>query len=175
MADAHPRHVVFMGVSGSGKTTLARLVSERLGWPIAEADDFHPAANIDKMRSGIALTDEDRWPWLRAIRDWMAQQSEAGRSTVVACSALRRVYRDVLREAGDSVSFVLLEGDFDTLEARLLARKGHFMGATLLNSQLDTLEALDDDEDGVTLDADETPERLVAETMSALGLSGTRA
>lgn|SRR5690625_2865122 len=171
MADQRsPRHVVVMGVSGSGKTTLAKLLSEELGWPLAEADDFHSSANIEKMRSGTPLTDEDRWPWLRNIRDWMTEQHAAGRNTLVACSALRRVYRDVLREAEGHVSFVLLEGDFETLEARLLARKGHFMGATLLNSQLDTLEKFDDDEEGFVLDAERPPEELLAATIEALEL-----
>src|SRR5690625_4050270 len=92
------QHLILMGVSGSGKTTIAELLTERLGWAFAEADDFHPSANIEKMSAGIPLTDEDRWPWLRTIAEWLSTKTAAVQNTVVTCSALRRVYRDLLRE-----------------------------------------------------------------------------
>jgi gluconokinase len=165
-----PQHVVIMGVSGSGKTTLAVRLQQRLGWPYAEADDFHPAANVDKMTAGIALTDADRQPWLAAMRDWLTREAIAGRSTLVTCSALRRVYRDVLREAVGRVRFVHLTADADLIESRLEAREGHFMPSALLPSQLDALEPLTEEEDGVVMLVDEPPETVAARTLEALDL-----
>src|SRR5690606_25924853 len=109
--DGEVQHLVLMGVSGSGKTTLARELEERLGWPYAEADEFHPEANIAKMSAGTPLTDDDRRPWLEAMRDWLTAQTRAGRSSVVTCSALRRAYRDLLRTAEGRVRFVHLTED----------------------------------------------------------------
>ena len=103
------QHLVVMGVAGVGKTTVAALLADRLGWAVAEADDFHPTANIVKMASGVPLDDDDRWPWLRAIRDWTTEQETAGQDSVVTCSALKRRYRDVLRQAAGRVRFVHLE------------------------------------------------------------------
>lgn len=165
-----PRHVVVMGVSGSGKTTVAELLSDQLGWRMAEGDDFHPEANVAKMAAGTPLTDDDRWPWLRTIRDWISEQHEAGRSSVTSCSALRRAYRDVLRGAAGPVAFVLLDGDAATLEERMGTRQGHFMPAKLLRSQLATLEPLEADEHGAVLDLSHTPQHLVAEAVAALDL-----
>lgn len=159
-----------MGVSGSGKTTLARLLQDRLGWPYAEADDFHPAANIDKMTAGVALTDADREPWLEAMRDWLTAQARAGRSTLVTCSALRAAYRQVLREAEGRVRFVHLTAAPELLGDRLAARVGHFMPAALLPSQLAALEPLADGEDGVIVPVDEPPEAVADRTLEALGL-----
>ncbi len=167
--EQEPRHVVVMGVSGCGKTTVARLLQQRLGWPMVEGDDFHPAANVAKMAAGTPLTDEDRWPWLRTIRDWLTEQHEAGRSSITSCSALRRAYRDVLREAGP-VSFVLLHGEVALLEERMAARRGHFMPSGLLRSQLGTLERLADDEHGVVLDLRHTPQELADQAVTALRL-----
>ena len=112
-----PQHLVIMGVSGSGKTTISTLLSEHLGWIAAEADEFHPAANIAKMSSGTPLTDEDRWPWLDSIRTWMDTQAGNGRSTIVTCSALKRAYRDVLSTAAGEVHFIHLDGDVDVVAA----------------------------------------------------------
>lgn len=154
--------VVVMGVSGSGKTTVARAVADQLDWDVGEGDDLHPRSNVEKMAAGVPLTDNDRWPWLMAVRAWIDRQIDrqideqideridgqiAGRGAVIACSALRRSYRDVLRRP--EVLFVLLDGDRETLLARLRARHGHFMPASLLDSQLATLERPDADERAV--------------------------
>lgn len=164
------QHLVIMGVAGSGKTTLADLLDGRLGRLYAEADDFHPQANIDKMAAGTPLTDEDRWPWLDAIRDWLTEQTRAGRSAIVTCSALKRVYRDVLRQAEGRVRFVHLTAPPTLLEDRMAHREGHFMPTTLLPSQLATLEPLDPDEDGVSVVVDVPPEEVADRALAALGL-----
>ncbi|MER7797011.1 gluconokinase [Microbacterium sp. NPDC096154] len=146
-------HIVVMGVAGAGKSTVARALADRTGWPFAEGDELHPPANVTKMRAGEPLTDDDRQPWLERVRAWMDERGAAGESTVVACSALRRRYRDVLRGARGSVRFVLLTADTAELRKRIGAREGHFMPASLLASQLATLEPLARDERGMTLDA----------------------
>jgi gluconokinase len=163
--------LVVMGVSGSGKSTIARLLADRLGWEFAEADEFHPPANITKMTAGTPLTDEDRWPWLRSIAAWMTERAEAGADVVVTCSALRRVYRDVLREAGSDVRFVHVAGSKELIAGRMASRSGHFMPPSLLESQIATLEPLEDDEDGVVVDLADPPERIVEEALTRLGLS----
>lgn len=159
-----------MGVSGSGKTTLAGILSARLGRAAAEADEFHPPENIAKMAAGVPLTDEDRTPWLAALRDWLSEQALAGRSTVVTCSALRRAYRDVLRTASGRVRFVHLGPAPDLIARRMAARTGHFMPVSLLPSQLATLEPLDEDEDGLTLTVDAPPDTVADHVVAALGL-----
>ncbi|GEN81136.1 gluconokinase [Actinotalea fermentans] len=172
-ADVRPEpvHLVIMGVSGSGKTTLARILQTRLGWPYAEADEFHPQANIDKMTAGTPLTDEDRWPWLAAMRDWLTEQARAGRSTIVTCSALRRTYRDVLREAEGRVRFVHLTAAPDVIAPRLDHRAGHFMPPSLLPSQFATLEPLADGEDGAVVVVDVPPEEVADRALAALGIA----
>jgi gluconokinase len=159
-----------MGVSGSGKTTLATLLSERLGWPYAEADDFHPPANVDKMTAGVALDDEDRWPWLRTIRDWLTTAARAGTSTIVTCSALKRAYRDVLAEAEGRVRFLHLTAPTELIGSRLASRAGHFMPAALLPTQVAALQPLAQDEDGLTLVVDVPPGELADRAVEALGL-----
>ena len=154
-----------MGVSGTGKSTTAALLAERLGRPMIEGDDLHPVANVEAMRAGRALTDADRGPWLRAIRDAM---TAAGGSTVVTCSSLRRAYRDVLRTAEGRVRFVHLVVPADELARRLAVRRGHFMPATLLASQLATLEPLGPDEDGVNVPVHGTPDQVVDEALRLL-------
>ncbi|WOP19755.1 gluconokinase [Raineyella sp. LH-20] len=166
-------HVVVMGVAGSGKSTIAHGLADRLGWPVAEGDDFHSAENIAKMTGGHPLTDEDRWPWLDSIAAWTAAQDEAGRSTLVTCSALRRVYRDRLRTAPGRTVFVHLVGSPELLAARLAARTDHFMPASLLPSQLATLEPLDSDEDGVVIDIEQNVEQMLDCIVAAL-VSGDR-
>lgn len=167
-------HLVVMGVSGSGKTTVAEGVVERTGWVLAEADTFHPQANIDKMASGTPLSDEDRWPWLRDLAAWMAGHGTKGESTVITCSALKRVYRDVLREdvaaleGAHRVVFAHLGGSAEVIAQRLEGRQGHFMPASLLQSQIDTLEDLDPDEDGVRLDLTATPTELIDQVMQSV-------
>ncbi|GAA1671402.1 gluconokinase [Glycomyces endophyticus] len=158
--------LVVMGVSGSGKSTVAELLARRLGWVFAEGDEFHSAANVAKMRAGEALTDADREPWLAALRDWIGEQADAGRSTVVTCSALRHHYRDVLREASARVRFVHLDGSRDLIAERLGHRKGHFMPPALLDSQLAALEPLVEGEDGIRVDVAHTPEEIVAQVVA---------
>ncbi|MBK1788752.1 gluconokinase [Prauserella cavernicola] len=162
--------LVVMGVSGSGKTTIAELFRDRLDWRMAEADEFHPRSNIEKMSAGTPLTDADREPWLRAIRDWISECDAAGENTVVTCSALKRAYRDILREATAHVRFVYLHGTTDTVGARLAARSGHFMPPSLLGSQFADLEPLATGEDGVTVDVTDGPERVAATALARLGL-----
>ena len=147
-----PVHLVVMGVSGSGKMTLAVALVERLGWPYAEADDFHPQANVDKMHDGHPLTDEDRKPWLRALAAWTGERDAEGASTVMTCSALRRAYRDVLRDGAGGTLFCHLDGDKHQLLGRMQGRE-HFFPPELLESQLDTLEPLEPDEDDFVVDA----------------------
>jgi gluconokinase len=165
------RHIVVMGVSGCGKTTVARRISASTGFAFAEADEFHSAANVSKMHAGIPLTDDDRWPWLRALAGWMAERAVAGESTVVACSALRRSYRELLCQGPPSVTFVHLDGDVATIRRRLSRRKGHYMPASLLDSQVATLEGLQADEKGIVLDVAVPPADLAERALQQLGLS----
>ncbi|MDO5035176.1 MAG: NADP-dependent phosphogluconate dehydrogenase [Actinomycetaceae bacterium] len=160
---SEPIHVVVMGVSGSGKTTVAGILQDRWGWEFAEADEFHPQANIDKMHAGIPLTDEDRAPWLKLIREWMTSQEKAGKSTIVTCSALKKGYRDVLREGGAPVVFMHLDGDHSLLASRLAARTDHFMPPSLLDSQFATLEDLTADELGAVVDIAGTPAEIASQ------------
>jgi gluconokinase len=142
---------VVMGVSGSGKTTIAEGIGQRLGWPLLEGDRFHPPANVEKMSRGIPLTDEDRWPWLRAIAEAIDEIRARGDSAVVACSALKRAYRDILIGDRSDVVLVYLQGDKGLIAGRMAARKGHFMPVTLLDSQFATLEEPGPDERPVTV------------------------
>ena len=164
-------HVVFMGVSGSGKSTVAEAVNDRLGWEFAEGDDFHPPANVDKMAAGRPLTDEDRIPWLEALADWTRERDRAGTPTLMSCSALRRSYRDILRRGGEHTFFVHLAGDKGLLLERMNSREQHFMPPTLLESQLDTLEPLADDEAGMVLDVADPPQRLAEQVLRRLDLA----
>jgi gluconokinase len=167
---AEPDVVIVMGVSGTGKTTVAKRIAHAMGWQFAEGDDFHSAANVAKMASGRPLTDEDRWPWLESIGEWITAQVAAGESAVVTCSALRRAYRDVLRRDRPQVRFLHLTVPMDLLEARMNRRAGHFMPTSLLGSQLATLEGLEPDEPGVDVPNTGTPEQVVAASLAALGL-----
>lgn len=158
-----PMHVVLMGVCGCGKTSVAAVLQDRWGWDFAEADEFHPQANVDKMHSGTPLTDEDRWPWLERIRQWMTNHETQGKSTIVTCSALKHSYREVLRRGVGRVIFVHLDGDRHLLERRLAARTDHFMPASLLDSQYATLEQLQDDELGFRVDIAGTPVQIATD------------
>ena len=160
------RHVVVMGVSGCGKSVVGAAVASWLERPFAEGDEFHPPENIAKMESGTPLNDEDRWPWLRSLADWIAERDAAGEQGVVTCSALKRSYRDVLRKGAPGVVFVHLHGDFDLIAQRQGARQDHFMPSSLLQSQFDTLEPLADDEEGVVIDVAGTPEEIAEEAMA---------
>jgi gluconokinase len=166
--------IVVMGVAGAGKTTVARLLARRLGCALAEADDFHPPANVARMASGVPLTDEDRRPWLAAIAAWIAAQDGAGRDAVVTCSALKRAYRDVLRAASPRLLFVHLTAAPELLATRMAGRTGHFMPPSLLGSQIATLEPLDPDERGITLDAVAAPEALVERAAAFAMAAGVR-
>jgi gluconokinase len=163
--------VVVMGVSGSGKSTVAVGIAQALGWAFAEGDDFHSEANKHKMASGLPLTDEDRWPWLRTIGAWMDDQLRAGRSAVVTCSALRRAYRDLLREGRPTVRFCELDAPEGLIAERLKVRRGHYMPPSLLPSQLATLEPLAADEPGVHVSVAATPEQIVRDALAALELT----
>jgi len=143
--------IIGMGVSGCGKTTVASTLARRLDWAFAEADRFHSAANVAKMQGGTPLTDEDRRPWLDAIAGWIDERLAAGEPGVVSCSALKRAYRDRLRVGHDSVWFVHVDVPEDELAERMAARTGHYMPASLLDSQLAALEPLGPDEPGVTV------------------------
>jgi len=162
-------HLVVMGVSGSGKSTVGEAIAQRLGWHFAEGDDFHPPENVAKMERGDPLVDEDRWPWLEKLAEWTSEQHEQGISTVVTCSALRKVYRDILRRGGDTY-FVHLVGDKNLLMERMEGRE-HFMPPSLLESQLDTLEQLDSDEAGMTQDVANPPQRIANVVAAQLDLS----
>ena len=151
--------VVLMGVAGSGKSTVGAMVAARLDWPFQEGDLLHPAANIAKMAAGHPLTDEDRQPWLARVREWVAAHQDG----VITCSALKRSYRDVLRDP--HVVFVHLAANRDELLARLATRTGHFMPAALLDSQLADLEPPAPDEHALTLDASEPPAEQVARVL----------
>ncbi|MEU8409719.1 gluconokinase [Micromonospora sp. NPDC048842] len=164
------RHVVVMGVSGAGKTTVARGIGVATGLTFAEADEFHSPQNVARMRSGVPLDDTTRWPWLRDIAGWIADRGAEGRSTVLACSALKRSYRDVLRQGPFRVDFLHLDGPVEVIRARLARREGHYMPASLLESQLATLEPAEPDEAVLVLDVSLPPEALVAAAMKGLGL-----
>ena len=159
--------LVVMGVSGSGKSTVARPLAERLGWPFQEGDALHPPANIAKMAAGIPLDDADRGPWLAAIAGWIAERLRAGTGGVVTCSALRRAYRDRLREAGNGVIFIYLTGSKAVIAARMARRHGHFMPVALLDSQVATLEAPRPDEHAVMVDIEQPVDRQVDEIVAA--------
>jgi carbohydrate kinase (thermoresistant glucokinase family) len=155
-----PPLIVVMGVSGSGKSTVGALLADRLHVPFLDADDLHPITNVDKMTAGVPLTDEDRWPWLEKVGEAMA--SASGTGIVVACSALKRSYRDAIRSEAPEAYFVYLDGSRELLASRLGSREGHFMPATLLDSQLDALEPLGDGEPGIVISVDHSPENIVA-------------
>ncbi|MFJ8441822.1 gluconokinase [Kitasatospora griseola] len=163
-----PPVIVVMGVSGVGKTTVARLLAHRLGLPYAEADDFHPAANIAKMSAGTPLDDNDREPWLRALGAWLGERAAAGTGGVVTCSALKRSYRDILRDACPEAFFLHLTGSHELVGDRIAHRTGHFMPPSLLDSQYATLEPLRADECGTVLDVGADPDTLVDRAVAAL-------
>jgi carbohydrate kinase (thermoresistant glucokinase family) len=152
MGEASPRVLVLMGVSGSGKSTIGKPLAERLGWDFEEGDDLHPPANIAKMRRGEPLDDADRAPWLRAVRGWIDREVDQGRSGVIACSALKRAYRDQLSDGRQEVRFVYLKGEESVIQARVEHRVGHFMPADLLHSQFQTLEPPGPDEHPIVID-----------------------
>ena len=168
---ASPLVLVVMGVSGSGKTTVGALLAGRLGWSFAEADDFHPAANITKMRSGIPLDDSDRLPWLQAIAAQIDRWRAEGRSGVVTCSALKRRYRDIIIGDRPEVRIVYLKGDRELIAHRLAARHGHFMPASLLDSQFAELEEPGPEERPIIVQIGDPPAVLVEQIIATLNPS----
>ncbi|MHB9863639.1 gluconokinase [Streptomyces sp. YIM S03343] len=165
---ALPTVVVVMGVSGSGKSTVGRLLARRLAVPFLEADDLHPAANRAKMAAGRPLDDEDRRPWLTALVAWIREATDSGRGGVMACSALKREYRDLFRGAGAGVWFLHLQLDPSSAGRRVAGRVGHFMPVQLEDSQYATLEPLRADEPGMTVDAAAAPQTIVDEAAKAV-------
>lgn len=156
-----PPLIVVMGVSGSGKSTVGAALAQRLAAPFADADDFHPPANIAKMTSGRALDDHDRWPWLEGIGEWLAEHHETG--GVLSCSVLKRRYRDQLRRHSSDIEFVHLHGTPEMIARRQAGRPGHFMPASLLSSQFATLEPLEPDEHGTVIDVDQSIDAIVCQ------------
>jgi carbohydrate kinase (thermoresistant glucokinase family) len=160
--------IIVMGVSGSGKSTVAAALAERLGFDYEDGDDYHSQANIDKMHAGTPLTDDDRWPWLRAIAGAIAAKIDNGRNVVVACSALKRIYRDILVRGRDDVRIVYLKGSRELTAERLKDRRGHFINPSLLDSQFDTLEEPAFDEPAVTVEADRPVAAIVRDIVDKL-------
>ena len=150
-----------MGVAGSGKSTVLNRMCRRWRWPSAEGDEFHTASNVGKMAGGQPLSDEDRWPWLSALAEWIGAREAAGENCVLTCSALKRAYRDRLRDGHPSVRFVHLVATPGTLQTRVAQRAGHYMPASLLNTQLGTLEALQADEPGLVVSSEQAPDHVI--------------
>ena len=164
--------ITIFGVSGAGKTTIGKLLVRDLRWRFIEADDFHPAANIEKMRSGHPLTDNDRWPWLEQLRQQIERSLSARENAVLACSALKRAYRDRLH-VSDEIKFVFLRGDYALVQKQLRSRHGHFINAALLQSQFDDLEEPESDENVLTIELGRTPEEIVNRIRVKLHLAGS--
>ena len=161
--------LIVMGVSGSGKTTIAALLAQELGWRFEDGDWFHPKANVEKMESGIPLTDADRQPWLEAIAAWVEDLHTKAAHGVVACSALKRHYRDILARSGhEVVRFVYLKGDKELIAKRITARHGHFMPPALLESQFAALEEPSPDEHAIVVSVAGTPREIVGDILTAL-------
>jgi gluconokinase len=162
--------IILMGVSGSGKTTLGKRLAADLGWPFYEGDDFHPQANIEKMAHGEALNDDDRWPWLDALRAQIETLLAQGRPAVISCSALKRAYRERLMSTHPDVRVVYLRGTYVLIQQRIAARHGHFMPAKLLMSQFETLEEPEASENALLVDVAQPSAVLVSEIRRALAL-----
>jgi gluconokinase len=168
---AAPAVVIVMGVSGCGKSTIGALLALRLRWEFEDADWFHPASNVAKMHNGVALTDEDRRPWLSAIAAWIDQARGSGRQGVIACSALKRRYRDVLIGSRADVRLVYLKGDETLIARRIATRHEHFMPMSLLHSQFEALEEPGPDENPIVVSIKPAPRQIVAEVLSSLSMA----
>jgi gluconokinase len=160
--------LIVMGVAGSGKTTIAQALADRIGWRFEDGDVFHPASSVEKMRSGHPLTDEDRWPWLRAIAAEIDRTDKAGGHIIIACSALKRSYRDILIGSRNSVRLIYLKGSLDLIRQRLQARRGHFMPPQLLDSQFATLQEPAPDERAIVVDVAPTVDAIVDDVVRQL-------
>ena len=160
--------LIIMGVSGCGKTTIAELLSRELGWDYRDGDEFHPKSNVEKMHSGTPLTDDDRWPWLKAIAAWIDEKRQAGAHAIVTCSALKKGYRDILIGPRKDVALIYLKGTEELIAARLSKRKHHFMPKGLLQSQFQTLQEPGPDEHPITVSISPTPEEIVAAILAEL-------
>jgi gluconokinase/shikimate kinase len=165
---ARPPVLIMMGVSGSGKSTVAGVLAGHLGWDLGEGDDLHPAANVAKMAAGHALTDDDRWPWLALVRGWIDEHVAAGKPGIITCSALKRSYRDTLRD--EHVVFVYLAGTREKIAERLAVRHGHFMPAALLDSQFADLEPPGEDECSLLVDLGPSADVQASQIVDRLGL-----
>ncbi|MBX9845798.1 MAG: gluconokinase [Xanthobacteraceae bacterium] len=170
-----PSVVVIIGVSGSGKSTIASMLAHQLGWEFQDGDWFHPRQNVEKMQSGMPLTDEDRWPWLEAIAAWIDRTRETRQHGVVACSALKRSYRDVLVGNRPDVRIVYLKGTPELIARRLVTRTGHFMPTSLLESQFRTLEEPEPKENPITVSIEPIPSVIVAAILAQLKASAQHA
>jgi gluconokinase len=157
--------VIIMGVTGVGKTTVGRLLAQRTGWPLYDADDYHSPANVEKMRAGVPLTDEDRWPWLDRLNALLCAAHAKGESAILACSALKQRYRERLQQGLQGVRWVHLKGDIELIRSRLQQRKGHYMNPALLQSQFDALES---PRDAVIIDVGDEPVALAQRVLTAL-------
>ncbi|WP_434613355.1 gluconokinase [Arthrobacter sp. A5] len=169
---ARPVVLVVMGVSGCGKSTVAALLAGQLGWPFEEGDSLHPQANVKKMAAGHPLTDEDRWPWLAKVADWVEETLDAGEDGLITCSALKRSYRKVINRRGSGVVFVFLSGSKEVIAARLAVRRGHFMPTSLLDNQFSALEEPAADEPQIRINVGPAPGVITREIIEELGLSG---
>ena len=159
--------IIIMGVEGTGKTTIGKMLAEKLGWKFYDADDYHPVANIEKMRNGIPLDDEERRPWLNEIRNLINSSLNGNEPSIIACSALKNSYREFLKQNKEQIIFVYLKGDKNTISKRLASRKGHFAGTQLLESQLRTLE---EPESVITFDISKNPEVIADSIIEKLEL-----
>lgn len=168
---AKPVVLVFMGVSGCGKTRVAAILTGRLGWPFEEGDALHPQSNIEKMKAGHPLRDDDRWPWLEKVAEWVEARLDAGENGLITCSALKRSYRDIINRRGSGVVFVFLAGSKETIAARLAARHGHFMPPSMLDSQFADLEEPTSDEPEIRVDVGPTAGVIAQGILEELGLS----
>jgi gluconokinase len=170
-----PAVIIVMGVSGSGKSTVGTLLAMGLHWEFEDGDWFHPPANVDKMHKGIPLTDEDRWPWLQAIAKWIDETRAAGNHAVIACSALKRRYRDILIGDRRDVRLVYLKGDESLIARRFATRHEHFMPLSLLHSQFEALEEPRSDENPIAVSIEPTPREIVSHILEALKASDAQA
>ena len=172
--EPEPLVLVLMGVSGCGKSTVAALLAGELGWPFEEGDSLHPQANIDKMAAGHPLDDEDRWPWLEKVAEWVEECLDSGRSGIITCSSLKRSYRDLIDRRGHGVEFVYLAGSKELIAARLAARQGHFMPPGLLDSQFATLEEPTPDEPSIRVEVGPPAPEIADQIRKILHLEGSQ-